>query len=313
MTTSKPVSSDLASIESATFELRKSKNGGHKVILEDVIDHALIFADRPFRTAHSEKLKHFIGKWSKTFAGDPPNAVLTYSEDGSSKQSADRNQSQVVFEMVGQPRYKAQKDKLIFNVRTSEEQAKANQDINGGQDPLTGSSLRGKDAALFIDCFIICANTVGYTGFRFINKMDMPMRVIWSNAGTDTSIRTSVNQADVPPGGKSEVFKGATYADWDIGALVYERAGAGNKDIGVWRGETPDVGQSWIGLDGTHKWYDGDDFKNGKKTITGTKTVNCYKYKYTIAENRSNGNWDGWSTHQYDITYFEGELVEGCG
>lgn len=78
--------------------------------LRGVNDHATQFADRPIRKAYVLSTRDLAARWQRWFAGDPPNAVLTFSH------RRDLMPHSIVVKLT-HPRYQAKAGTLTFTAR----------------------------------------------------------------------------------------------------------------------------------------------------------------------------------------------------
>jgi hypothetical protein len=124
------------------FNSRGATLQGGKLVLAGITPSAIIFADRPARSAGHDLTAHIVEDWSKgsdNFAKDPPNAtVSSFRKDGSGVKDA----------VVVLKNPKLEGDQLTFNV-----------------DVLEGD-LQGADgaAAVFIDILGLRYPPASYMG-----------------------------------------------------------------------------------------------------------------------------------------------------
>lgn len=94
---------------------RGAKLAGQTLTLEGISPSAIVFADRPIRSAGHALTKHLLEEWSSTapdsFAKDPPNATVSVLNKG---------KGEVVDAVMVLKSPKLEGDKLVFNVEVIE-------------------------------------------------------------------------------------------------------------------------------------------------------------------------------------------------
>jgi hypothetical protein len=97
--------------------------------LENVANAVVYFSDRPERIAGHIALESFLKSWNKSadsFAADPPNAVLSITEDGKTFNT--------VVVVLKNPTFKG--EKLTFQIKIIEGVVPANGTLSFTNDPL---------------------------------------------------------------------------------------------------------------------------------------------------------------------------------
>ena len=94
---------------------RGAKLVGQKLILEGVAPSAIVFADRPIRSAGHALTKHLLEEWTSaapdSFAKDPPNATVSVLS---------KSKAEVVDAVMVLKSPKLEGDKLVFDVEIIE-------------------------------------------------------------------------------------------------------------------------------------------------------------------------------------------------
>lgn len=94
---------------------RGAKLVGQKLILEGISPNAIVFADRPIRSAGHALTKHLLEEWSSaapdSFAKDPPNATVSV---------LNKSKAEVVDAVMVLKSPKLEGDKLVFDVEVIE-------------------------------------------------------------------------------------------------------------------------------------------------------------------------------------------------
>ena len=94
---------------------RGAKLVGPKLILEGISPNAIVFADRPIRSAGHALTKHLLEEWSiatpDSFAKDPPNATVSV---------LNKTKAEVVDAVMVLKSPKLEGDKLVFDVEVIE-------------------------------------------------------------------------------------------------------------------------------------------------------------------------------------------------
>jgi hypothetical protein len=94
---------------------RGAKLAGQTLTLEGISPSAIVFADRPIRSAGHALTKHLLEEWSSSapdsFAKDPPNATVSVLNKG---------KGEVVDAVMVLKSPKLEGDKLVFNVEVIE-------------------------------------------------------------------------------------------------------------------------------------------------------------------------------------------------
>ncbi len=94
---------------------RGAKLAGQTLTLEGISPSAIVFADRPIRSAGHALTKHLLEEWSSTapdsFAKDPPNATVSV---------LNKTKGEVVDAVMVLKSPKLDGDKLVFNVEVIE-------------------------------------------------------------------------------------------------------------------------------------------------------------------------------------------------
>jgi hypothetical protein len=90
---------------------RSAKLGGQKLVLEGIAPSAIVFADRPVRSAGHALTAHLLEEWHSTaadsFAKDPPNATVSV---------LNKTKGEVVDAVVVLKSPKLEGDRLTFDV-----------------------------------------------------------------------------------------------------------------------------------------------------------------------------------------------------
>ena len=287
----------LFTLQSSSFKLKKAKSKNTYQL--DLIDpqNGLLFGDRPKRNASAISMTELAANWDSAFRGDPPNAVLSFSDE--------KTMTRAVFEIK---KFKLNDNKISAKIKFSEDQKVASRKLLS-EDYLTGKRTN-QNSSLFIDSFwnwtgpdssIVITNNAG-TGDPAGRGM---MTIDWSANGSPSGFEATKSvfklaNGNSSPGGCSPQMAGSTTDSYDVAAQVFTGTGAGSNPIDQWWVSDPDFGHPWISKNqGSTKIYSDDTLPHQGETVNGD-----YTYPYTIdyKYHECDGSYDQW-TIQYHEPY----------
>lgn len=283
----------LFSLQSSGFKIKKTNNKDFYRLKLVEPQNGLLFGDRPKRNASAVSMTELAAQWDTAFRGDPPNAVLAFSND--------ETMTRAVFEIN---KFKLVKNKISAKISFSGDQKIASRKFLK-KDYLTGKRVN-YDSSLFIDSFwnwtsadssVVVKNQAGDGPTAGMGMMT----INWSNAGNAEAFEStkeviSLANGNSTPDGCNPSMAGSTTDSYDVSAEIFFPNGNTDKFIDKWWVSDPDFGHPWISnTEGATKYY-----SDGNIPFSGTTVVGNFTYPWTVnyEYHACDGNYDQWS-----ITY----------